>query len=451
MSNARDKANIPALNFSSTGIDDNATSTAITIDSSENVGIGATSPNEKLEVLNGAVQIRSSSASGYPNLKFLNASKRYDVQIDGSTQGFRIVDGTSSTERMRIDTSGNVGIGTSSPTYKLDVEDSSAGFIKGSFVSTGSNHSSISFDNTGSSADSVRIGSNNNDFYVRTNASERMRITSAGLVGIGTSSPSHELEIHSASPTIELSDSDNNYRSHITQSGSAFYFDADADAGGSSSMRFRINGGTEAMRIDSSGNVVIGTTAPTHKLQVAGDFSGTSTGTALFQNTHSTVAAGDEVMRIQFSGTGDATGGHFVNFYDSVGDIGRINVASTSTTQYATTSDYRLKENIKDVENAIDKLKLLKPRNFNFKRTPDISLDGFIAHELQEVVPLAVDGVKDQMRTVQDANGNDVEQIYPQAVDASKLIPILTKVCQEQQTKIEELEARITTLEANNP
>jgi hypothetical protein len=84
---------------------------------------------------------------------------------------------------------------------------------------------------------------------------------SAESLGIGTTSPSHELEIHSASPTVEWSDSDNNYRSLITQSGSAFYFDADAGAGGSSSMRFRINGGTEAVRIDSSGNLLVGTTS----------------------------------------------------------------------------------------------------------------------------------------------------------------------------------------------
>ena len=204
----------------------------------------------------------------------------------------------------------------------------------------------------------------------------------------------------------------------------------------------------EYMRISGAGNVGIGTTSPsTHKLQVTGEFTGASAGVALFQNTHSTVASGDEVVRIQFSGDNDATGGHFINFYDSGGDIGRINVASASTTQYATTSDYRLKENIIDLENAIANLKLLRPRNFNFIKNPNVSMDGFIAHELQEVVPLAVDGAKDQMRTVKDVNGNDVQEIYPQAVDASKLIPILTKALQEAIERIETLEARITVLE----
>jgi hypothetical protein len=101
--------------------------------------------------------------------------------------------------------------------------------------------------------------------------STAITIDSSQRVGIGTASPSHELEIHSASPTIELSDSDDNYRSQITQSGSAFYFDADSGAGGSSSMRFRINGNTEAMRISSSGNVGIGTSSPDNLLHIEGD------------------------------------------------------------------------------------------------------------------------------------------------------------------------------------
>ena len=117
------------------------------------------------------------------------------------------------------------------------------------------------------------------------------------------------------------------------------------------------NADATAITIDSSEKVGIGiSSGMTHKLQVVGEFSGTTNAVALFQNTHDSVTSGDEVVRIQFSGDNDATGGHFVNFFDSGGDIGRINVASASTTQYATTSDYRLKENIKDLlVNDIDK------------------------------------------------------------------------------------------------
>jgi hypothetical protein len=88
-----------------------------------------------------------------------------------------------------------LGIGNTAPSYPLDVEDSTSGFIKASFVSTGSSHSSIVFDNTGSSANSVRVGSNNNDFYVRTSGAEKMRIDASGQVGIGTQTPTHKLDV----------------------------------------------------------------------------------------------------------------------------------------------------------------------------------------------------------------------------------------------------------------
>ena len=109
----------------------------------------------------------------------------------------------------------------------------------------------------------------------------------------------------------------------------------------------------------------------------------------------------------------------------------------TNNTSYNTTSDYRLKENVVDMENATDRLKQLQPRRFNFIANADLTMDGFIAHEITPVVPEAVTGAKDAMTT--NENGDAV--IDPQGIDQSKLVPLLVKT-------IQELEARITALEA---
>jgi len=110
-----------------------------------------------------------------------------------------------------------------------------------------------------------------------------------------------------------------------------------------------------------------------------------------------------------------------------------------STTSYNTSSDYRLKEDIVDIEGSIERLKDLKPVNFKWK-SDGTRVDGFIAHEAQEVVPEAVTGTKDAV----DEDGNPEYQ----GIDQSKLVPLLTKALQEAVTKIEALEARVTALEA---
>ena len=110
-----------------------------------------------------------------------------------------------------------------------------------------------------------------------------------------------------------------------------------------------------------------------------------------------------------------------------------------STTSYNTSSDYSLKEDIVDIEGSIERLKDLKPVNFKWK-SDGTRVDGFIAHEAQEVVPEAVTGTKDAV--YEDGNPQ-----Y-QGIDQSKLVPLLTKALQEAVTKIEALEARVTALEA---
>lgn len=106
---------------------------------------------------------------------------------------------------------------------------------------------------------------------------------------------------------------------------------------------------------------------------------------------------------------------------------------------YSGTSDYRLKENIVPLSNAVTKLKALNPVQFTWKETPAAGLqDGFLAHEFKEVIPNGVIGDKDQV----DADGN----IKPQTLDASFAIPVLTKALQEAIARIESLEAEVAAL-----
>ncbi len=113
------------------------------------------------------------------------------------------------------------------------------------------------------------------------------------------------------------------------------------------------------------------------------------------------------------------------------GTIG-INPSGNSVS-YNTSSDYRLKENVDYTFDATSRLKQLKPARFNFITEPDKTIDGFLAHEVQSIVPQADHGEKDEV----DNDGNAVMQ----TIDHSKLVPLLVKT-------IQELEARITTLEA---
>ena len=128
-----------------------------------------------------------------------------------------------------------------------------------------------------------------------------------------------------------------------------------------------------------------------------------------------------------------------LEFINGNGTVGTIKTTGTST-QYNTSSDYRLKENVVTDWDATTRLKQLKPSRFNFIADADTTVDGFLAHEVSSIVPEAISGEKDAV----DADGN----IDPQGIDQSKLVPLLTKALQEAVAKIETLEARITALES---
>lgn len=152
-----------------------------------------------------------------------------------------------------------------------------------------------------------------------------------------------------------------------------------------------------------------------------------------------------------------------IRFSNPNSTVGTISTSGSSTS-YNTTSDYRLKENVVPMTGSIDRLKELKPSKFNFKADTETTVDGFLAHEAQEVVPEAISGEKDAMRTeeyeVEPAVMDGETEVTPavmgerevedyQGIDQSKLVPLLTSALQEAVAKIEDLEKRIEILEAN--
>lgn len=172
------------------------------------------------------------------------------------------------------------------------------------------------------------------------------------------------------------------------------------------------NGLTEHAKIDSGGRVVIGAGAardPNAKFNVI-----------------SSAAPG---YGGAFSVPSTANSYH-VFFFNPNGPVGSIST-NGSACAYNTSSDYRLKENILDIENSVERLKQLKPCNFAWKADGS-RVDGFIAHEAQAVVPEAVHGTKDELN-------EDGTPKY-QGIDQSKLIPLLTKALQEALVRIEALE-----------
>ena len=139
--------------------------------------------------------------------------------------------------------------------------------------------------------------------------------------------------------------------------------------------------------------------------------------------------SGEHCINCEVAGTSNST---LVGFFNANGFVGGINT-SGSATSYNTSSDYRLKENVTYEFDALSRVAQLKPARFNFISDGETTVDGFIAHEVSDIVPEAISGEKDG------------EQM--QGIDQSKLVPLLTKAIQEQQELIEDLKSRIEVLE----
>jgi hypothetical protein len=356
----------------------------------------------------------------------------------GADVDFRVESDTNANAFFLEGSSGNVGIGTSSPAAKLHLQGAAATAVNTDFIyrpsgdntnnyqivglynASGSTSGAFPNQSVGFSSDVnggfgvsggfvLNTDTDGGPLIFGTNNTERMRITSAGAL---------ELTGDSGAGQTFLNFTAN---SNITK---AQISGAKAGSNGGT-LSFSTNNSsgtlTERMRIDSSGNLLVGTTGVPNGTSIYGSafVPSTSSRTRL-------VMASNNTNNIQLT-----------NFFNPNGEVGSINT-NGSATSYNTSSDYRLKEDWQPMSGSIDRLKNLNPVNFAWK-VDGTRVDGFLAHEAAEVVPEAVSGEKDAV----DEDGNPVMQ----GIDQSKLVPLLTAALQEAIAKIESLETRIATLE----
>jgi hypothetical protein len=252
--------------------------------------------------------------------------------------------------------------------------------------------------------------------------STAITINSSEQVIIGGTTPENSsvrLEAQDATnPILQVTDTTNNIRCGIQAGDSSAIIRAPQNY----PLVFVVgNSEPEHMRINNNGDVYIGGTTQNAEgaLTIRPD---ETFGSVLLQLNRPT-------------STNTSQG---VIFYNGGTDVGSIDY-DHSGVAYTSTSDYRVKENVSDLSNATERVKQLQPKRFNFISDANKTIDGFLAHEVSDIVPEAVRGTKDEV----DEEGNPKYQ----GIDQSKLVPLLTASLKEAIAKIEELETRIATLE----
>jgi hypothetical protein len=360
-------------------------SQAMRIDSSGNVGIGTSSPG----AANGTLVIGGVSTtnnSGQGSISFQDGGNNGHTRIRSyrgqsfrhGELAFEVAQGTvnSYVEAMRIDSSGNVGIGTSSPSEALDVTGTAT--VDGLVVDTG--------------------GSNTDIGYVRINGGGASG-QAQGQMGVGFSpiGPG-ATNIHASIEAVE--DTPASFRTDLVFKTNPLNSDSAP---------------LERLRIDSSGNVLVGTTTTNIST------STNATGTVI--NDDGLVEIGRKSATLICNRV-SGTGGNVI-FRQAGNTVGDISV-TTTTTSYNTTSDERLKENIADAQSASDLIDGIQVREFDWKADGEHQRYGMIAQELETVAPEAV------------TKGETEDDMW--SVDYSKLVPMLVKEIQDLRKRVAELE-----------
>ena len=357
----------------------------------------------------------------------VNSTGDNDSGLDLSTNDnikFKI----ANSQKAVIDASGNLGLGTSSPNTRFHI------------VGTNQTNGTVQFeaDSAKGTLDSFVHYGTTGDWYIRSsNASGNVIIQdTGGNVAIGTSTPTGgntSLDLHKSGSgvgtNIAFANDHNTDKFFVgiagDTTGDALIFNAE-----NSNMIFGTNN-SERARFDNNGTFLVNDTARALTCKAQITYSGASEQGLIFENTANSASGGA------------------IRFVDVDGDFsgGGIYYHDSNSINYQTTSDYRLKENIVTDWDATTELKKLKPSKFNFKKTPSKTVQGFIAHEVSDIVPEAIIGVKDGTeKYIDDKDGKEKTREAYQSIDQSKLVPLVTKALQEAIAKIETLEAEIAKL-----
>lgn len=273
---------------------------------------------------------------------------------------------------------------------------------------------------------------------IATNGTTAVTVDSSQNVGIGTASPARKLHVSGGSTQVDyaygVSGTSFRILNDATPSNGITLVSEYYGSGSYGPIKFN-TGNAEAARIDSSGNLLVGTTSlltgsPRLNIQSTGSYTAT-----LIQNDNSDRT----LMRLENKWATSSNNSTMIQFVDAAGTERGTIKTSTTATAYNTSSDYRLKENVQPMSGALTKVIQLNPVTFNWKINGSHG-QGFIAHELQAIVPDCVTGEKDAV----DAEGNPVYQ----GVDTSFLVATLTAAIQELSAKLDAATARIAALEA---
>ena len=395
----------------------NSVGNSIVYDDGTNVGIGTSTPATKLEVYGGA-------SGTVTNISVSNAATGANFGVDGANnvqirtaQSVNMLFYTAGTERARIDSSGNVAIGTTSATERMTLYSASGPTL--GFRSTNYTYILDSVDSSGAfrirRADGV--------------SADRLYITSGGNVGIGTSSPSDKFVVAETNGNLQYSAQTSGYGDlkYVGGPGNILRIGPSGYNSGGLAFMYTTSGGTrtEAARVDSTGNFLIGKTASSASTV---GFEVDTGGTVY--STKTSNSSGDASYYLYSTGAGQ------YQFY--VSTDGTVNAVNTTI---AGISDQRLKENVRDLDVGLDAVMALQPRKFDWKDgkgkgTKDDR--GFIAQEFEQVFPDLVGEWKTPAP----------EGEAPYKTIRQDLIPVLVKAMQEQQVMIDDLRARIAQLES---